>query len=271
MVNQVSILGCGWYGTALAAQLVKSGYNVMGSATSPEKIELLHQRGITGAVVKLDSDPERLNPTSSFWDCDALIIASNVKLGANPDYFSGMENLVDLVKSKQVKKVIFISSTSVYGDHNGVIDETTACDPETPSGAVLLKLESLFQGLSGIQSTALRFGGLVGPGRLPGSFFAGKQGISNGLAPVNLIHMDDCLGVTALLLQLGKMPLKVNAVSPDHPSRVEFYSLAAAQQRLEVPQFISERLNWKIVKSSFLENSGYEFQIRDWKCWLLSL
>ena len=271
MINHVSILGCGWYGSALAAYLLKQGFQVSGSATSSEKVQSLQQDGINSFIIRLDDDQQSLNVDSGFWDCDALVIASNVKLAANSSYLSAMRNVADLIKSKRIKKVILVSSTSVYGDHNGVIDESTTCEPETTSGAVLLELEGLFQGIEGVQSTALRFGGLVGPGRLPGSFFAGKKEIANGSAPVNLIHLEDCLGVTALLLRQEIMPGKVNGVSPDHPTRAEFYTLAARKQHLEEPEFVNERLNWKIVQSSFLEEVGYEFRVNDWRSWLHSL
>ena len=39
--DEISIMGCGWLGLPLAAQLVKAGYNVKGSTTTPEKLEVL--------------------------------------------------------------------------------------------------------------------------------------------------------------------------------------------------------------------------------------
>lgn len=271
MVNRISILGCGWFGRALADHLVYKGYEVSGSATSVEKVALLNTSGISGHLIIVGEDEDRLYPRSSFWQCDALIVASNVKLSGNAGYLSGMRKVVEIIKSRQVKKVIFISSTSVYGDPDQAVDESTPCKPESTSGAVLIDLEALFQAIKGVQSTALRFGGLVGPGRLPGSFFAGKKGILNGLAPINLIHLDDCLGVTTRLLEQGALPAVVNAVAPDHPTRAEFYSLAAEVQHLDVPEFMLEKLNWKIVESSFLEELGYDFSIKDWQAWLKSL
>lgn len=271
MVNRVSILGCGWFGTALAVHLLNDGFDVKGSATSKEKVSVLQQRGIPSYNIRLDQEVSLLSPDSDFWLSDALIISSNVKLAANDGYRSGMQNLVQQVKSTAMKKIIFISSTSVYGDHNAVVDDHTACSPDSPSGTVLLELESLLQNIPGVQFVSLRFGGLVGPGRLPGSFFAGKKNIPNGLAPVNLIHLEDCIGITALLLSLENLPSSVNGVSPDHPSRAEFYVLAAQQQGLEVPEFIMEKTDWKIVGSSFLQERGYAFRISDWKTWLTSL
>jgi nucleoside-diphosphate-sugar epimerase len=271
MTKRVSILGCGWFGSALAEHLISKGYDVRGSCTSQEKAAILQIRGISAYQIKVGDNPNLLDPHSSFWQCDTLIIASNVKLAANPCYISGMKKVVEVIKSGQVQQVVLVSSTSVYGEPDQVVDEGAVCKPETTSASVLLELEALLQAVPGIQSTALRFGGLVGPGRLPGTFFAGKKGVSNGLAPVNLIHLEDCLGVTTRLLQQDELPAIVNAVAPDHPSRAEFYGLAAEMQHLDAPEFISERLNWKVVKSSFIEDIGYDFLIKDWKAWLKSL
>jgi nucleoside-diphosphate-sugar epimerase len=271
MAKRVSILGCGWFGGALAEHLISKGYDVSGSCTSQKKAAVLQMRGIPAYEIKVGEDLNLLDPNSNFWQCDALIIASNVKLAGNASYISGMKKVVEVIKSRQVKQLILVSSTSVYGEPDQVVDECAVCNPETASAAVLLDLEASFQAIAGIQSTALRFGGLVGPGRLPGTFFAGKKGVSNGLAPVNLIHLEDCLAVTTRLLQQDELPAIVNAVAPDHPSRAEFYGLAAEMQHLVVPQFISERLNWKVVKSSFLEDIGYDFLIKDWEAWLKSL
>ncbi|HAP82964.1 MAG TPA: NAD(P)-dependent oxidoreductase, partial [Enterobacteriaceae bacterium] len=41
---------------------------------------------------------------------------------------------------------------------------------------------------------------LVGPGRHPGRFFAGKSG-PNGNHGVNLVHLEDVVGAISLLLE----------------------------------------------------------------------
>ena len=46
--KSISILGCGWLGLPLARQLIKLGYSVKGSTTSPEKIQILKGSQIDG-------------------------------------------------------------------------------------------------------------------------------------------------------------------------------------------------------------------------------
>lgn len=109
-----------------------------------------------------------------------------------------------------------------------------------------------------VASLCIRFGGLIGPERHPGRFFAGKQNIANGLAPVNLIHLDDALRVieTGIIHQQTGI---LNACAPSHPARNEFYSLAAQKAGLALPTFIAEMQSWKQVKSSRLQSLKFTF------------
>lgn len=258
----VSILGCGWLGMALAKDLVKQGFDVKGSATSHEKMVIINSQGIAGFIVKLE-EGQQLVSNSDFWNCDVLIIASNVKLAQNTGYLGAMQLIVALIKTKKINRIIFLSSISVYGEPNDIVDEDTAPAPKTASAGQLLALEELLKNVS--QAIVLRLGGLVGPGRMPGTFFAGKKNIPNGLAPVNLIHLTDCIGICKMLLDAPKLPKCLNAVSPDHPSKESFYKAAAAKEGLPLPEFLHEKDQWKIVNSRFMNSLGYQFEIDNWE------
>ena len=73
MGNTVSILGCGWYGYALAKALVSANYTVKGSTTTPDKLNTLKQAGINPFLVNFDGEPESYN--LDFFNCDTLIIS----------------------------------------------------------------------------------------------------------------------------------------------------------------------------------------------------
>ena len=118
------------------------------------------------------------------------------------------------------------------------------------------------------KTTILRFGGLVGPGRMPGRFFAGKADIPNGRAPINLIHLEDCVGITLRLIDEESVPAYLNGVSPDHPSRSIFYTAAAAAQQLPTPTFVDELLDWKIVRSKYVQDFRYDYSVKDWMAWI---
>src|SRR5690606_32753411 len=101
----------------------------------------------------------------------------------------------------RVKQVILISSIGVYENSNNRFTELDTPQPDTESGKALFAAEKIAKEQKGITTTVLRFGGLFGPGRDPGRFFSGKKNIPNGLAPVNMIHLNDCLGISLAILE----------------------------------------------------------------------
>ncbi|MEO0901041.1 MAG: NAD(P)-binding domain-containing protein, partial [Bacteroidota bacterium] len=56
MNKSIGVLGCGWLGFPLAQKLVEQGYEVHGSTTSPEKLNLLQSKGIEPYRIALQAD-----------------------------------------------------------------------------------------------------------------------------------------------------------------------------------------------------------------------
>ena len=247
---KISILGCGWFGTALARSLTGKGVQVKGSTTSSDNLN-----DVRSHLVRLETRENSVFDPD-FFDCDLLVIANNVRMNDEAAYLARVRYTITLIREFHIAKVIFISSTSVYGEPNAEVNESTAPQPETISAILLLQAEQLFQNAP-FSCNILRFAGLFGRGRDPGRFFAGKDNIPNGLAPVNLLHLDDAVGLTMQLIETGLNYQIINAVAPGHPSRMEFYTQAAKQSSLEPAIFIAERVQWKIVNSSY---TGYQYK-----------
>jgi nucleoside-diphosphate-sugar epimerase len=244
----ISILGCGWYGLPLAEALVSAGYTVKGSTTSQEKLPVLREKLIQPFLINT-ADNSKWD--YSFFDCDILWIAipPRSRYGGGEQYVQALERVSDVVKQYRIKDVILISSTGVYGDTDSHVNENMAPQPGSESGKVILQAESLLRNDSAFRTTVVRFGGLVGPERHPGRFFAGKRDIPNGKAPVNLIHLDDCIGISIALLEKEAFGYVINACSPAHPEKQQFYTEAALAGGYEKPVFVDELLEWKIVDS----------------------
>jgi nucleoside-diphosphate-sugar epimerase len=261
----VSILGCGWYGKALAQALAQKGITVKGSATSLEKLSQLTESGITPYLVQFEADGQNFDP--GFFECDILIVSIPPKLkkGKASAYLPKVGHIIQTILHFDIKKVIYISSTGVYGDHNKTVTELDDPMPDTESGEVLLKAERKIQQETAFKTTIIRFGGLVGPGRHPGRFFAGKKDIPNGLAPVNLIHLDDCIGISMVIIEQNAFAYLFNACSPGHPAKEDFYREVSLKGGYEAPAFIHELTNWKIVNSINLKPAlNYEFKVKKW-------
>ena len=249
---------------ALAKALLAGGLRVKGSTTTPEKVSVLKAAAIEPFLIDL-SDPSAYNP--DFFNCDILVIAipPKARSGEGSRYLPILQTAITNIKLSNIKKVILISSTGVYADSNNEVTEVTDPAPNTLSGVVLLEAEQLFKKQTAFKTTIIRFGGLFGPGRDPGRFFAGKKNIPNGLAPVNLIHLNDCIGITKAVINQELFGYTINACSPHHPLKQDFYSRAAAKAGLELPQFVPELREWKKVNSVIIgDKLKYKFSVSDW-------
>lgn len=194
-MQKISILGCGWLGLPLAKKLIEKGNSVNGSTTSESKLSILKDSGINPFLVIL-SDPETsgegalenesISQTINDFlaESEILIIDIPPKLRANNTNLSTplpmtfvrkIETLIPFIEKSTIKKVLFVSSTSVYGDQNDLITEETNPNPETESGKQLLLAEAILQENQNFETTILRFGGLIGEDRHPVKFLAGKK------------------------------------------------------------------------------------------------
>lgn len=265
----VSILGCGWYGLALAKRLVSAGYLVKGSSTSVEKLAVLSSLSIQPFLINFQEDVIASNP--EFFQTELLLIAIPPKRSSSEQasFLGKIQKIAAMAQAQKVSQVIFISSTSVYGESNGEMTSSSPAIPDTASGKAMLETEQWLSGNPSFTTTILRFAGLVGPGRNPGRFFAGKQDIPNGRAPINLVHQEDCVEFTLALMEQAAFGQIYNVCSPDHPSKQIFYVKAAAQAQLPLPAFIDELLNWKIVSGETCNTAfQYQYRITDFSEWM---
>lgn len=269
-IRSVAVLGCGWLGLPLAAQLKENGFFIKGSTTQTSKLQEI-------AAYHIDPYLVQINPEITgddiylFLDVDLLIV--NIPPGRNTEqaslYQKKMENLAKAIQVSTIKKVIFISSTSVYPETNDLVDENSETDTSVPA-IRMLKAETTFQKLQNINTTIIRMAGLIGPERHPGRFFGGKENIPNGLAPVNLIHLEDCIGIIQYVIQQQIWGETINAAAPSHPTKMDFYNLASEKFNGSTADFLSDKNSYKIVDSTkIISKYGYTFKHPDLMQWLL--
>lgn len=268
-MTQISILGCGWLGLPLAKALLKNEFSVKGSTTSVEKLSVLENLGIQAYLIALSEDKTTGNLAEFLENSKILIIDVPPKLrGSEKENFvSKIKNVIPFIEKSTIENVLFISSTSVYGEDNLVVTEETELNPDTESGKQLVQVEQLLQSNSNFKTTILRFGGLIGENRHPIKFLAGRKNIENPNAPINLIHQEDCIGIILEILRpFGKLKASsaqndklewnetFNAVTPFHPSRKEYYTQKAIDLDLALPEFNAENSNFgKTISSSKIE------------------
>jgi len=178
-MTKISILGCGWLGLPLAKALTENGFSVKGSTTSTEKIARLEQAGITPFLIEIGENGINGNVDQFLDQSQVLIINIPPKLRGNSteNFISKIETFLPFIEKSGIKKVLFVSSTSVYSDEDKVVTEETIPNPDSESGKQLLDCEKLLHENSHFETTILRFGGLIGEDRHPIYFLAGRSNI----------------------------------------------------------------------------------------------
>ena len=256
-MTQISILGCGWLGLPLAKSLLQNGFSIKGSTTSLEKISLLESEGITPFLVRLEEQQISASVADFLADSQILIINIPPKLrgGSTENFVAKITTLLPFIENSTVEKVLFVSSTSVYGEDNEFVTEATVLNPDSEGGRQLAIVENVLQKNNRFQTTILRFGGLISDERNPVRFLSGRENIENPDAPINLIHQDDCIGIIEKIIGLNSWDETYNAVAPFHPTRQEYYTQKATELNLALPKFAA--LN-TIVGKTILNNKVIE-------------
>ena len=158
-MKKVAVVGLGWLGMPLAMSLTARGWQVTGSKTTQDGVEAARMSGIEGYPLRLE--PELVCETDdldALMDVDALVITLPARRsGPGEDfYLQAMQELVDSALAYRIPRIIFTSSTSVYGDVQGTVKEGTARNPVTASGRVLKELEDWLHNLPGTSVDILR-------------------------------------------------------------------------------------------------------------------
>lgn len=258
----VSIIGCGWLGLPLAGQLLGAGYTVKGSTTSAEKRAVLIQQRIDAYQLLLN--PEPVGNLNALLEADTLVINIPPKAGKMGEEFhpQQIEQLIHAVRASGIQHVIYVSSTSVYPELNRPVVETDVTTETESAAPMLVRAERLVQSLTPEKLvTVLRFGGLMGYGRIPGKYVAGRT-VDSGAVPVNYIHRNDAAGIVQAVIE--QQPRGVfNGVAPEHPTREAVYRKSCADFGYDLPDFIDpERpVSYKVVSpDKLIQEMRYAFQ-----------
>ena len=265
-MGTISILGCGWLGLPLADYLIGKGYRLKGSTRTRSVLEVIKSRCIEPFYLILDPGL-RGGSIDDFFNCGVLVVNFPPERRDDiADYHPAqIRSLIARTESSPVKKVLFVSSTSVYPDLGREVSEEDNAPPTKASGIALLEAERLLRASSAFETTIIRFGGLIGYDRMPGRFLAGRKGIAGGNVPVNLIHRDDCVGIIHRIIERGAWGETFNACADEHPLRKEYYTAQAIKLGLDPPGFEEGAPGgFKIVRSDKLKKLlEYRFKYPD--------
>ena len=222
------IVGCGYVGARLARQYSDLGQTVTGVVRSEAGVARLMESGIPALAADLARDdlsrlPLRGSrvfllappPTSGTADLHTRRLADAFKHAGDP------------------RRVVYISTTGVYGDCGGDwVDETWPARPAVDRARRRWDAEQTLAGWSretGGELIVLRVAGIYGPGRLPlERIRQGVPMVREAESPYsNRIHVDDLATACIAAMERGQPGAVYNACD-GNPSTMTDYFLAIA-------------------------------------------
>ncbi len=264
-IKKISLLGAGWLGAPLGVVLAEKGYTVQGSTTRPERFDELKALGIRpfhleikGSQIQAGADID------DFLDCDVLIINTppgRRQPNVGEEFPERIKTISMLAQAHEIPYGLFVSSTGVYENANDLVNEEDDPQPASESGQALLTAERYLGLIQRPLTTVLRMGGLIGKQRHPGRFLDGLENLSKGRAPVNMVHLNDAIGVCLAILEQEQWGDCFNVVADEHPTRRDYYPAMARQLDLEPPTFLpTDEASFKVVSNRKVkEVLGYVF------------
>jgi nucleoside-diphosphate-sugar epimerase len=267
----VTILGCGYVGLALAERLVGEGHDVLGVRRS--NLDAVRGAGADAAA----ADATDADELAALPDTDAVVFAASSggrgAEAAREVYVGGLEAATEAYAGR-AEKLVYTSSTGVYGDHRGEwVDEDTEIEPTTEKTAVLAAAErTAIEGgaAAGFDPTVVRFAGLYGPERYRLKRYL-EGPVTEGY--LNMIHRADAAGTVAFAL--GRSEDLWLAVDDEPVSKWAFADWLAGEDGVEPPEkrTVEERLaagdlsepaerrlkTSKRCSNEKLREAGYEF------------
>ena len=267
---RVVIAGCGDVGCELARILLCDNFRVWGLRRNTD--------ALPAGVIPVKADLSSPDKPADWPDKIDYLVYCAAADGYSPEayhraYVTGLQHILAWTAecSEQPGQILFTSSTGVYHQSAGEwVDETSPTRPESFSGQVMLEAESLLQ-QSAVPSTAVRFGGIYGPGRqrMLRQAQAGRGYADNPVSWSNRIHRDDCAGVLRHLIRQDMAGKSLDACYigvDDCPAPLhEVMQWLAQQLSTDITDLQQSGRGSKRCQNNLLKQTGYRFHYPDYK------
>ena len=168
----------------------------------------------------------------------------------------GTSSIISAAESSGVQKIIFASSAAVYGDSDTIpIPETAPLIPQSPYAVSKIIGEELLR-RSQIQTCALRFFNVYGPGQSINGGYAAvipafKNAVSTGKQCTiygdgtqirDFIHVSDLVRIIGLAIESDDLPSELNIASGEGTTLLQLIEiLSNSNPEMQAPIFDKER------------------------------
>ncbi len=274
----IVIVGCGDVGTRCARILIDAGHQVLAVKRNPLTLPQW-LTPIAGDVLQPESldflRADQPDPVSIDVVIYVLAASGFTEQSYRDAYVTGLQNTLNALGARPLKRFLFVSSTGVYHQNNSEwVDENSPTHPTRFNGQLVLEGERAVRELP--HGTCVRFSGIYGPDRLRliNRVAAGQSASEGPPAYTNRIHIEDCAASLAHLatLALDDKPLEsvylASDCLPATSAQVESFIAQTLGLSLEqgepVPR--AKRIaGSKRCSNQRLLDSGYQFKYPDYR------
>lgn len=272
-IRSVLIIGCGYLGRRAAEQWHAAGVHVSAMTRSPETAAQFSDAGWQPVQMDLASPSSDIELP----EVDAVLwaVGYDRTAGAAREvvWIDGLKWVLQNLKHP-LKKFIYVSSTSVYGNVDSeLVTEATVANPVTEGGQCCLRAEQLVlnhfaandAASSTKKSTALilRLAGIYGPDRLLRRIMDLKTEVPLPGEPdhwLNLIHVDDAATFVLALANQTMTPQVVNVANSGTVIRRDYYQKLSELSNSPAPVFGSQNATGRARAANKKVTTQFDFQ-----------
>jgi len=262
---KILFIGCGDIAQRTAA-LLDHGYQCVGVRRNPQHLPA----GIVPLAGDVTDHRQLQSVVSQGFDIwvATLTPAAFTERAYRDSYLAAADSIAKAlaVTQKPPRLIIWVSSTSVYGDCRGAwVDECSKTEPDSFSGQILLEAEQVIQSLP-CTSTVVRFSGIYGSegSRMLSQIMAGKGRPAQPEQWSNRIHREDCAAVLVHLIERfigGESLWQVYLASDCEPvTQHQLRQWLAAQMSVELKEESVKPKATRRCSNRRLLASGYQFK-----------
>ena len=209
---KITILGCGYVGSAIARLWQKHGHQLTVTTTTPEKFAPLSE--IAQQVVVFERKDRNVSPSVAaiadiIQDQDVVLFSIGARTREldiyRQTYLGTATNLVTaLEKNQSVKQVIYTGSYGILGNKQGAwTEETAPVAPANDNSKILAQTEEVLLSANSakLKVCVLRLAGIYGPGRELSKIFSRAAGTTRpgkGTDYSNWVHLEDIVNAIEL-------------------------------------------------------------------------
>lgn len=210
MNERLLIVGAGYTGLRVAELAAGRWDEVVATTRSPDRHAALQH---TGARVRTWSSDDGVAALPV--DAHTTVIYS-----IPPPETRFVASVLDV--AERAGRFVYLSSTAVYGDHDGgLVDEDSERTPTSPVGRRRKEIEdALLRGT--LDALIVRIVGIYGPGRTLDRYLAGGRYklVDGGRKLTNRIHVDDLARIVLAAAERAPRGPRAYIAADGHPVRV---------------------------------------------------